>query len=235
MAKEELIGSDGELVTVVKATAVNGNIGGDDLDTLQGDGSAGSGAGWYEIVAISDDTSALPAGLVVGDLFWNDGSLVLDDGTSQADSVSYLTETKRCDVTSFSIDVSRAEIEVTKLCDDTKRYRGGKVDMTGSIEGITTLGETDADGWVMNNFLRIIQQASAGTVSVNAIDDSDIFIKGVLQKDTDSGEKEAFLWAKINILGTSLGASGEDAQSFTGSFRIAPGEPTPTFYVREIA
>src|SRR6056297_192236 len=237
MAKERLVGSDGELVTVTFGTALEGNVGGDDLDDLVG-GGVGSGEGWYRVAAISDDTSAIPSGLSVGDLFWDDGTLVLDDGTSQADSVEPLATTQQCDVTSFNIDVSRSEIDVTTLCDGVMKYRGGKIDMTGSLEGITTLGVTDNAGWVMNNFIRIIEQASAGTVTVKDIDDSDIYIQGKLQKDTSSGEKESFVFAKITILGTSLGASGEDAQSFSGNFRIAPGSTTeaePTFYVREIA
>jgi len=235
MAKERLVGSDGKLVTVTYDTAVEGNVGGDDLDTLQGDGTTGSGAGWYEIVSISDDTSALASGLVVGDLFWDDGSLVLDDGTGTPDSVRFLVESEQADITSFNLEVSKAEIDVTTLSDGVRRYRTGKVDMTGSMEGITTLGETDSAGWVINNFMRTIEQASAGTVTVTAVDDDPIYIKGVLQKDTTSGEKEAFFWAKINLLGSSLGASGEDAQSFSSSFRIAPGDPEPTYYVREIA
>jgi hypothetical protein len=235
MAKEKLVGSDGKLVTVTYETAVEGNVGGDDLDTLQGDGTTGSGAGWYEVVSRSDGTSALAAGLSAGDLFWDDGSLVLDDGTGTADSVRFLTEKEQADVASFNLELSRAEIDVTTLSDGVRRYRTGKIDMTGSMEGMTTLGETDAGGWVINNFMRTVNQASAGTVTITEVDDDPIFIKGVLQKDVASGEKEAFFWAKINVLSSSLGARGEDAQSFSANFRIAPGDPEPTYYVREIA
>ena len=231
MAKERLVGSDGKLVTVVVGDAVSGDST-DDLDELAG-GTSGdeSGKGWYEVVAIAETTPAIPDGLSVGELFWDDGSLVLATG----DEVSLLTETEQADVTSFNLEVSKAEIDVTTLSDGVRRYRTGKIDMTGSLEGITTIGKTDSSGWVINNFMPVIEQASAGTVTVSSIDDSPIFIKGVLQKDTDSGEKEAFFWAKINLLGASLGASGEDAQSFSSSFRIAPGDPEPTYYVREIA
>jgi len=237
MAKERLVGSDGELVTVTFGTALVGDAT-DDLDDLVG-GGVGSGEGWYRVAKISDGTSALPSGLVVGDLFWDDGTLVLADASStDADEVEPLVTTQQCDVTSFSIDVSRNEIDVTTLCDNVMKYRGGKIDMTGSLEGITTLGVTDNAGWIMNNFIRVIKQASAGTVTVNAIDDDDIYIQGKLQKDTSSGESEAFIFAKITVLGTSLGASGDDAQSFSGNFRIAPGgagDAEPTFYVREVA
>lgn len=235
MAKERLIGSDGKLVTVTFGSALDGD-GTDDLDDLVGDG-VGGGEGWYRIAEISDGTTALPAGLDVGDLFWDDGTMVLDAGSTQPDSVEPLVETVQADITAFNFDVSRPEINVTVLDDDVMRYRAGKVDMTGSMEGITTLGVTDNDGWIVNNFFRIIEQASAGSVTVKDIDDAEIYIKGVIQKDTSSGEKESFVWAKISILSSSLGASGEDAQTFTSNFRIAPpaaGETEPTLYVREI-
>jgi len=229
MAKERLVGSDGKLVTVTYDDEVTGDAS-DDLDTLQGDGDEFSGQGWYEVTAIGG-TSALAAGLSVGDLFWDDGSLVL--GTD--DKAKFLIENEQADVMSFNLEVSKAEIDVTVLSDDVRRFRTGKVDMSGSIEGLTTLGETDKAGWVLNNFMKTIEQASTGTVTVTAIDDSPIYIKGVLQKDASSGEKEAFFWARINLLSSSLGASGEDAQNFSTSFRIAPGNPDPTYYVREIA
>lgn len=225
MAKERLVGSDGKLVTVTHDTEATGD-GIDDLDQL----TSSDGGGWYEITEIGS-TTAFEEALSVGDLFWDDGTMTLETG----DKVKYLLESEQADVTSFNLEVSKAEIDVTTLSDGVRRYRTGKIDMTGSMEGITTLGETDAAGWVINNFMRVIKQATAGTVTVSEIDDSSIYIKGVLQKDSSSGEKESFFWAKVNLLGSSLGASGEDAQSFSSNFRIAPGDPEPTFYVREIA
>lgn len=233
---ERLVGSDGRLVTVTYGDEETGN-GTDDLDDLVGDG-VGSGEGWWEITQIADAGTAFPAALAVGDLFWDDGTMVLDDGTAvtgQPDKAKLLVETVKADITNFGLEINRAEIDVTTLSDDVKRYRSGKTDMTGSMEGITTLGTTDAAGYIINNFIRIVSQAAAGTVTVSAIDDSPIYIKGVIQSDTSTaGEQEAFIWARVNILSTSLGASGEDAQSFTSSFRIAPGDPDPTLYMRTI-
>lgn len=225
MAKERLVGSDGKLVTVTYDTEVTGD-GTDDLDTL----SASDDGGWYEVTAIGGSTG-LDSGLSVGELFWDDGTLVMETG----DKVKYLMENEQADVTSFNLELSKAEIDVTTLSDGVRRYRTGKIDMTGSMEGITTIDQTDAAGWVINNFMKVVSQASAGTVTVSEVDDSPIYIKGVLQKDDNTGEKEAFFWAKINILSSSLGASGEDAQSFSSNFRIATGTPDPTYYVREIA
>lgn len=230
MAIDRLIGSDGKLVTVdLEAEVVGDAI--DTLDELAGGlAASGDGAGWWSITALAA-SSAFPSGLSVGELFWDDGTLVPAVG----DKCSLLTETEKADIQSFSIEINKAEIDVTVLADAVKRYRAGKTDMTGSMEGLTTLGETDAAGYIINNFIKVISQASAGTVVVSEADGSAIYIKGVIQKSTASGEKEAFIWAKVNILSSSLGASGEDAQSFTSNFRIAPGDPEPTLYVREVA
>lgn len=227
---ERLIGSDGKLVTVELGTALDGD-GTSTLDELAGGSPAdGSGKGWYSISALAE-TSELPDGLSVGDLFWDDGSLAPASG----DSVQPLTETEKSDISNFSIEINRAEVDVSTISDNVKRYRAGKTDMTGSLEGITEIGVTTAEGYIINNFIRVIEQAADGTVTVSEVDDSPIYLKGVVQKSTVSGEKEAFIWAKVSILSTSLGAGGEDAQSFSGNFRVAPGDPEPTFYLREVA
>jgi len=225
MAKERLVGSDGKLSTITFDTAATGD-GTDDLNDL----TASTEGGLYKIVAIGDPTG-FATGYSVGDIFYDDGTLVLETG----DEVQFLIESEQADVTSFNLEINKAEIDVTVLSDNQRRYRTGKTDMTGSMEGITTLGETDSAGWVINNFLRVLDQASDGSVTVNSVDDSPIFIKGTLQKDTSTGETEAFFFAEVVLLGSSLGASGEDAQSFSSNFRIAAGSTEPTYYTRAIA
>jgi hypothetical protein len=232
MAKDRLIGSDGKIVTITKATSDYTGDGTQTVDELAG-GSAsdGTGAGWYEIATIAG-TSAFDSALSVGDLWWTDGSDVLETG----DEITPLNETEQSDVTSFSVEMTKAETDVTTLSDTVKRYRAsGKVDWSGSLEGITELGVTDNTGWAINNFIRTIEYTSAGAVTVSEIDGSDIYLKGVLQKDTDSGEKEAFVWVQITLTSSSLGASGEDAQSFSSNFRVATGGVEPTLYIREVA
>lgn len=217
MAKEKLIGSDGKLVTVTFGTPIEGP------ETI-------TDAGWYRVEALAV-ASDLPAGLSPDELVY----LEIGDTLAADDEVSPLVEKEQADVTAFNLEISKAEIDVTTLSDGVRRYRTGKVDMNGSLEGITTLGETDSEGWVLNNFIKIVQQATDGTVQVFDVDDSPIFLKGYIQKDDAPGEKEAFVWAQVVLLGSSLGASGEDAQSFSSNFRIAPGDPDPTLYIREVA
>ena len=232
MAKDRLIGSDGKIVTVTKDQSNHSGDGTQTVDELGGGSNGdGTGAGWYEIAAIGDPT-AFDTALSVGDLWWTDGSDIPETG----DEITPLSETEQSDVTSFSIEMEKAETDVTTLSDTVKRYRAsGKVDWSGSLEGITELGVTENQGWAINNFIRTIQYASDGSPTVSAIDDSDIYLKGVLQKDTDSGEKETFVWVQITLTSSSLGASGEDSQSFSSNFRVATGGVEPTLYIREVA
>ena len=212
---ERLTGNDGKLVTVTYGEEVT------------------TGAlleQWYEVTAIAA-TSGFAAITVVGDLVWGDGITLVN-----SDKAKPLVEAEQADITSFNLEISKAEIDVTTMSDTVRRYRAGKTDMTGSLEGITTLGETDSAGWVLNNFLAVNRTAADGTITKSAIDSSPLYIKGVIQRDTSTaGEQEAFLWARVTILGTSLGAGGDDAQSFSSNFRVAPGNPDPTLYLRTIS
>jgi len=232
MAKDRLIGSDGKIVTVKKDQTNYTGDGTQSVDELAGGlASDGTGAGWYEIAAVGDPTG-FESALSAKDLWWTDGSDVLETG----DEITPLTQTEQSDVTSFNIEMSKAETDVTTLADKVKRYRAsGKVDWSGSLEGITTLGVTDNPGWAVNNFIRTIEYASDGTVTVSEIDGSDIYLMGFIQKDTDSGEKEAFVWVQITLTSSSLGASGEDSQSFSSNFRVSTSGAQPTLYEREIA
>lgn len=216
MARSRLSGNYGKLVTVELGDA-------ETSDPVP--------EGWHKITSLAASQSSFYESLSVNDLIYSDGELSNGDGNEYAP----LNETDKADVTNFSFDMSKEEIDVTTLTDDTRKYVAGKNDITGSIEGNFILGETDQAGWVINNFLKVIEQQDGGTsVTVSEIDDSDIYIKGVLQKDTSAEETETFVWAKITLTGSGLGATMDDAQSFSGSFRVAGGEEEPTLYLRTI-
>lgn len=228
MAEKRLIGSDAKIEKVTFAATVTGD-GIDDLDDLNG-GGVGSGAGYYTIVTIAG-TTAFDTDLAVGDVFYDDGTLVLETGDEAKQHIS----TEQTDIQSFSLEVSRPEINVTTLADDFMVYRQGKVDISGSFEGITTIDVTDQAGGFINNFFDIFTQSSAGAITKASTDDSDIFVKAYLDESTDAGATESFVYMRINILSTSLSGGGEDAQTYTANFRVAPGQPAPFIYRRQIA
>jgi len=217
MARERLSGNYGKLVTVELSDAVTD-------DPVP--------EGWHKITSLVTSQSSFHESLEINDLIWSDGTLSNGDGNEYKS----LTETDQADITSFSFEMSKAEVDVTTLTDDVKKYVAGKNDITGSINGNFILGKTDNAGWVVNNFLRVIEQTDGITsVTVKPIDDADLYLKGVLQKDTSSGEKETFVWSKITLTSSELGASMDEAQTFSGGFRVAGGDEEPALYVRTIA
>lgn len=215
MAIDRLVGSDAELR---RATF------GPTLVT----GSATKGA-WYKIVLKTGDT-VFPAGYKNGDLIQGQASMTF----SATNSAQLVTFTTVQDASSFSIELSADEIEVTVLADETKHYRRGKVDFSGTVEGITLISEAKKAGSILNRFLRTVVGDTAGNTAatLNEVDKSDYFIQGMLQKDDSAGETQAFIIAQVELFGYSLGAAVGDAQTWSSGIRVIG--PDPVVYFMEV-
>jgi hypothetical protein len=167
-------------------------------------------------------SSTLPAGLEVGYIFKSDGT---EDITSSLDVVKLLSLTDLCDIQSWSLDFTKDETEVTTLCSDQKEYLAGRADTSGSATGVFSVGTTDLDGGFVNKFVDIVRQADAGgAVTIDKIDDSNIFAILYKQDSQESGETETFYVMPATITSFSDSVSGSDAQSFTSAFRQAPND-----------
>lgn len=201
MAIERLVGSDALLTTCSFGTPLD-------------DGTATKGK-LYKIVAKSG-TTVFPAGYEVGDFWIGDGTATF----SETNSASVATDTTVAEVSSFSFDISADEIEVTVLADDQKKYRTGKKDVSGSIEGITFVTSL-ADGTsIANRFFKIVNYDGKGSSTLNPVDTGDLFIKAYLQKDDSEGETLVYMLAQVQLTSYNLGASVADAQSFTANVRL---------------
>ncbi len=176
----------------------------------------------YYVATEVGSSSSLPAGIETKYVFQADGT---EDITSSGDKVKELTFTDLCDVQKWSLDFSKAEVDVTTLCDDQNKYLAGRTDITGSVEGVYTIGTTDTNGGLANSFFDIVRQTDAGgAVTIDKIDGSPIVAILYKQKDTDTGETEQFYVAPATVTSFSDSVSGADAQAFSSSFRIAPNE-----------
>lgn len=231
MATKRLTSENAAIFRADEGTEVVGD-GTDTLDELAGGlAASGDGAGYWLITAIDDVSSGFATNLEVGMVFYDAGTLVLEDG----DKAKPLSKETMSDVQSFTFEFSVDEIETTTLADEYKVYNLGKTDMTGTIEGVFEKGTTDVAGGIMNKFVRVVRQAAAGTVTVTAVDDSPIFVMAFIDANTTAGETEGFFFAQVQLLGANLGASQSDKQSWSSSVRLAPGVYTPTLYFRELA
>jgi len=197
-----LIGADALLTTLSFGTALT-------------TGTATKGA-LYKIVAKSGDT-VFPAGFEVGQFWIGDGVATF----SATNSAQLATPATVAEVSSFSFDISADEIEVTVLADDQKKYRIGKKDVSGSIEGITFVTSL-ADGTSLaNRFFPIVNyNGTTGASTRHEVETSDLYIKAYLQKDDSEGEVLVYALAQIQITSYNLGAAVADAQSFTANVRL---------------
>lgn len=208
MAKDRLIGDYGKYATgVLGADVTTGTL---TADTL------------YVVKAVGT-TSQIPTGSEAKYVFLADGT---EDLTSSGgDIVAPFTITDSCDFSAWSLEFTKDETEVTTFCDTQKKYLVGKTDATGNAEGITTIGITDKDGGLANKFIDIVRQAGPGaTVTIDKIDDANIYAFLYTQEDQSSGETEQFWLVPASVTSYNAGATLGDSQSFSSGFRIAPDD-----------
>ena len=213
MNKDRLVGSDASFfkATIASTATTSGNM---------------VASSFYKIATISG-TTVFPSGYAVGDIFLGDSAKTL----SSTNSAYLLTSTEAFDVNSYSVEYSADEIEVTTLSDSIKKYRKGKSDMSGTVEGINFISEMSKVGSFLNRFMRTASATAANVVTaLNPVVSSDIFGVFYLQDDgTTTGETQAFMVAQVEFYGYSLGAAVGDAQSFSSGIRLIGNDPIVYF------
>lgn len=205
MAIDRLIGADASLYSVSFGTTVTS-------------GTLTSGS-WYQIVSISG-TGVFPSGYQAGDLFYATGQS-LTAGNSAAPA----TFSPVLDCTSFEFNFSAGEVDVTTLLDGVKKYRKGKVDLQGTINGINLVSQLKQAGSFLNKFIRVANVPTSGAATLNAQNSSALYIKAYMQDDATTGETEVFLFGQVELYGFKLGAAIGDAQSYSSGVRFIGADP----------
>lgn len=211
---KRLVGKDGEVYAATKGALVEGN------------GSTALTDGYYIVAAVASTSSALPAGLKAGYVFKGSAEITPAEG----DNVIPLTLTRKCDVRSFTVEYSADEIDVTTLCDSERSYRAGFTDATGTLEGITTINVSE---YLMSKFIPIVTQTGE-TVEVTEIDGETLIMRLVLNKQSAGGTVMSY-FAPIALTSYNIGASVDDAQTYTANFRNTPDDDLKPCILKEIA
>ena len=211
---KRLVGKDGEVYAATKGTLVEGN------------GSTALTDGYYIVASIASTSSELPAGLQAGYVFKGSAEITPAEG----DNVIPLTLTRKCDVTNFSVEYSADEIDVTTLCDTQRSYRAGFTDATGTLEGITTINVSE---YLMSKFIPIVTQ-TGDTVEVTEIDGETLIMRLVLNKQSAGGDVMSY-FAPIAVTSYNIGATVDDAQTYTANFRNTPDDDLKPCILKEIA
>lgn len=211
---KRLVGKDGEVYAATKGALIEGN------------GSTALTDGYYIVAAVASTSSALPTGLQAGYVFKGSAEIIPAEG----DNVIPLTLTRKCDVRSFTVEYSADEIDVTTLCDTQRSYRAGFTDATGTLEGVTTIGLSE---YLMEKFIPIIEQTGE-TVEVTEINGDALIVRLVLNKQSAGGTVMSY-FAPIALTSYNIGASVDDAQTYTANFRNTPDDDLKPCILKEIA
>lgn len=227
---QKFVGDDG----FVKKATFGAEIAGDGVTPLP--------VGTYLITKVAS-SSAFPApalggtAAAPGDIITVATGVTITPATD--DDVVTLVLADQCDISSWAMEFSKEEIEVTTLCDSVKKYRAGKADMSGTMNGVFTAGTTDATDGNLRQFIDIAKQDAGASFDRFAQQEAILLGFWYINDDTNLAD-QMFVVAPFQLFGQGLGGEIGAAQSFSSAFRFANlsytdagGETAtikPTFY-----
>ncbi|MDR3124185.1 MAG: hypothetical protein LBU16_10475, partial [Treponema sp.] len=129
------------------------------------------------ITAIAATGSIFPAGLKAGELFPAIGTEVPGAG----DKFRVLILGHVADASSWSLSITQAEIDVTRLNDRFRKYRLGKKDAQLTLSSIFTTGESDNPGGVINRNMKLFKRKGS-TVTVSDEANRSLYMLGYTNK-----------------------------------------------------
>jgi len=219
--KSRLVGNDGAIYLVDSAIT---ELTGDATKTLDvlnsGTVGDGTGKGFYRITTLTATISEFWADVEVGDYFYDDGTLVLSTGNKVVPICLLNKVSEDTSIKGFEISLTKDKIDVTTLSDKVKTYRMGKVDASGSMSGITTIG----DYTVQKRFLDILNVSDSGTFTMNRKTNSPLFFVGFLNDEDIKGDTLVAVVGKVEIESGAMGATDGSAQEFSSSFAPSSGD-----------
>lgn len=210
MATKRVKDLDGKLVQGTLGTVIDG------------DSSTPLAAGFYIAKVVLDTGSGLPTNQQAGYGFYASTASATTPATGE--SVIPIAFTDLCFTQNATIEFAKDEIEQTTLCDDVKVYSVGRSDVTGSFDGITTIGDATDEGTkaITKQFIdTVTQEANLGTVEITQISNDSIYLQLEVNKESTNGENTAFYFFPAVLTSYSAGVTQGDNQTLNSGFRIA--------------
>lgn len=209
---KRLTGKDGKVFLASRGAVVTGN----------GTTTLTKGA-FYVPLNILATNSGFPAGVTKGVVFVGDGV----SKPKASETYINLSVAPQCDVTAASVEFSKSEIDITTLCDNIMKYATGMTEAQGSLEGITTLGKSEP---FIAKFVTVQSQSSTGAITTTAQNDDVVVVVLELNKADNTDADLAYFFAPVVLNSFNLGATINEAQTYTAEFRIAQdNELVPAF------
>ena len=177
----------------------------------------------YLVIKIAA-ASAFPAPALGGDSIISGDILILKQGDSITpatdDNVVTLDLADRCDISSWGLEFSAAEIDATTLCDKIMKYIKGKVDASGTMAGVFVTGTTDSTDGFLREFIDIKKQD--GDVSFDTFLKEDTIPLGFFYVNKKVSKADLMIViTPFQLYGESLGGELGTAQTFSSPFRPA--------------
>lgn len=182
----------------------------------------------YLITALASSSSALPSGLQVGDIFYENGSTATT--LAEGDKVKELTMTKFCGFQNVDGTFDREQIDVTAICDAVTNYRAGRltVELSGTlvIETADDNSETATDV-VLGNLITMLTEQSDGSYNRSTVGEDVnialILTEGIVGKSV----KDLTLYAPATITSGGFSGGTNSAKTADVSLSITQGEFEP--------
>lgn len=219
MATKRLSDLDGQLAKATLGTQIDG----DDSTPLTD--------GFYIADVVLATGSGLPTGIAQGYTFYASTASATTPATGE--SVTPITFTAFCFVQNATIEFSKDELESTTLCDDVKTYLVGRSDITGSFDGVTTIGDASNSGTaeITQKFIdTVTQTADLSTATITEIDNGAIYLQLDVNKESTVGENTAFYLLPALLISYSAGVTQGSVQTINSGFRIAADDNVNTQY-----
>ncbi len=197
-----------------------------------GDGTTVLPKGYYRIDKVATGTtgfsgkSATAGALVTGA---EKGYIYISDGVNTTlatgDEATLINlKEKICYLTSFTSEITRAEISLTTMCDTVDYIESGLTTITGSIEGIEIAGESQGIGSIKNSGITVVEQklGASGSYDLNKVTGKGLLFFVANNKISRDGEPLSFsvfggILTNVNFLSIADKNSG---QTFSASVRI---------------
>lgn len=223
MTTKRVTGTDGKLAVITKGTAI------------EGDSSTPLAAGFYLADVVLGTGSGLPTNMVAKKVFQASTASATTPATGE--TVTPLTFTDWCFAQNVSFETPKGEINITTLCDDYETYAAGRLDLSGSFDGIVSVGDDTDEGTkviIKKFFDTVTQSADLGSVEITNINNDNVYLKIDVNKESTTGENTAFFLIPATLTSFSDGVTTADAQTFTTSYRKAQDETIDVQYVENI-
>lgn len=169
-------------------------------------------------------TSALPIGLIAGDIFMVKKATTLITGAG--DSVKPLVMTKFCGFQNVDGNFSREQIDTTVICDKTSTFRAGRltVDLSGTLVVETSTGEETATDVVMGNLITLLDEQEDGSYNRSTtgvpVNVALVLTEGIAGSDL----KDLTLYAPANISSGGFSGGTNSAKTADVSMTVTTGE-----------